>query len=406
MNRRDFLKAGATGVLGAGGTPAEAAAKPIFDPDSVETHLERIDRRIAWLNQAPLTPRAAKSPEEARLFAERSRLARSAFRTFYFTGAFLNMPEETQMHPGVQERIARMQPDMDFAVNGVADMLENLHQDERKVIQKELRDQPELGRQIGGMFHTIAQEDGFQLTPRLDIRLAFADMTQRLKTQNPSLLIDPCLKKVRAIQANAERDAQREREATSKKAAGAFWELEQRLAGHVREWDRIYSVRPRTDLTRLESIYPGGPWLAQAEPVKSANDAAPLSPPPPPPPEEARETPEPPPGEESAETPGPPPNRPPALEPHPDERVESQDRAQRPRETMATGGKIMGFGLGSVALGGVFYALAAVAGTGSGVGSVLVWPALVFGVTVGPILLAIGLIVVIVGGIWYLSVAP
>jgi hypothetical protein len=61
---------------------------------------------------------------------------------------------------------------------------------------------------------------------------------------------------------------------------------------------------------------------------------------------------------------------------------------------MSTGGIIMGFGLGSVGVGLIFAGLASVTGT-----SALWIPALVMGVTIGPILLVAGLIVVIVGAV-------
>jgi hypothetical protein len=126
MKRRDLLKAGATGALGAAAKPATAEAASVFDPSAVEARLDRIDRRMAWFSQTNMTPRAPRTPIETKLFAERSHLARMAFRSFYFTGAFLDLSEADQMHPGVQARIARMQPEMDAAVNGAADLMENL----------------------------------------------------------------------------------------------------------------------------------------------------------------------------------------------------------------------------------------------------------------------------------------
>jgi hypothetical protein len=64
------------------------------------------------------------------------------------------------------------------------------------------------------------------------------------------------------------------------------------------------------------------------------------------------------------------------------------------KNTLNTGGIIMGFGAGSVALGLIFAGLASATST-----SAFIIPALVLGVTIGPILLVVGLIVVIVGAI-------
>jgi hypothetical protein len=54
----------------------------------------------------------------------------------------------------------------------------------------------------------------------------------------------------------------------------------------------------------------------------------------------------------------------------------------------------MGFGLGSVGVGVVFAGMNAAFST-----EAFLWPALIFGATVGPILLVIGLLIVITGGI-------
>ena len=59
---------------------------------------------------------------------------------------------------------------------------------------------------------------------------------------------------------------------------------------------------------------------------------------------------------------------------------------------MGTGAVTMGFGAGSVTLGLIFYGLYA-ATSASG----FLIPALVLGVTIGPILLLVGLIILIVG---------
>jgi hypothetical protein len=60
--------------------------------------------------------------------------------------------------------------------------------------------------------------------------------------------------------------------------------------------------------------------------------------------------------------------------------------------TIGTGGIVMGFGLGSVVVGLIFAGLSSATSTPG-----LIIPALVFGATIGPILLVVGLIIVIVG---------
>ncbi len=270
MNRRDFLKGGVSGALGMALPPGTNPALPALDPAAIEAKLERIDRRMVWFDKIdPFAGSAPRNEVEARVFAQRRHLGRQALRSFYFNGAFIGLDHAEQAHPGVQERMGRMVQEMDGAVDQTATYLDDLKPDQRKSIQNELRKQPDLGPSLGDMFHRVAAEDGFGLLRRIDMRLAFADITRRLGNQNPSLLIDPYVSKVRRLQVSA---AERPQVVASAKAS-AFWEAE-RLAAHAEEWDRIYAARPRTDRSRIESIYPGdGMLMAQAGPT--TNDPSP-----------------------------------------------------------------------------------------------------------------------------------
>jgi hypothetical protein len=390
MRRRDFLKSGVSGALGMAlpQNPGASPALPALDPAGIEAKLERIDRRMVWFNQIdPLAGSTPRNEVEAKVLAQRRHLGRQALRSFYFNGAFIGFDHAEQAHPGVQERMGRMVQEMDFAVDHTATYLEDLKPQERKSIQNELRRQPDLGPSLGDMFHRVAAEDGFGLLRRLDMRLAFADITRRLENQNPSVLIDPYVSKVRRLQASA---AERP-EAVASAKAGAFWEAEQRLAAHVGEWDRIYATRPRTDRARIESIYPGdGMLMAQAEPttndpnpsrVMTPVDAAPpaSSVPPvddwdPSAPWHPRQLPSD--GEPSPYA-GPPPPR-------------------KGLSTLTAGAITMGVGAVSTGVGAIFLAV-------GGSSSSLFVPGLIFGVTVGPILLAVGLVILIVGTVIYLA---
>jgi hypothetical protein len=343
MERRSFLKAGASSVLGAAALDAGCASeKPLHrftspspDPDAVEECLARIDRRMEAMAQMNLAPSGLLRPAEAALLEQRVGVVRAASRSFFITGAFLDLSEQDRLHPGVQERMRRMQPEMDQAVNGIADLLDSLTPDERRRVQQQFRRDPETGSRVSELFHQTAVEGGFSARRRLDLRLALDGLARRMRAQNPSLVIDPCVRKVRKVQANPGTDAERARAFAARFGEQGFWELQERAAVYTKAWDQTYSTRPRTDLALLDKTYP----------------------------DKTQET-----------------------------------RAEDPRHTaksiLSVGGWIMGFGLISEAVGGIA-ALAKATDV-----------ALFFGVTVGPILLAIGLLVVIVGGIWYLATSP
>jgi len=119
------------------------------DPAEVEAALARIDKRMAYFNQVDLTPRAPANAGEEELFTARAKLARAALRSIYFTGAFMELEEHQRLHPGVQERMRRMQPEMDDAVLGITELLESLTPAEYRALKSELKREPDAGLRIG-----------------------------------------------------------------------------------------------------------------------------------------------------------------------------------------------------------------------------------------------------------------
>jgi hypothetical protein len=77
--------------------------------------------------------------------------------------------------------------------------------------------------------------------------------------------------------------------------------------------------------------------------------------------------------------------------------VPPEDPTGAPKRLMKIGGYLMGAGLGTAALGGICYLISASSTSLSG----FAVPAIVLGVTIGPGLLVGGLVVLIIGGIWY-----
>lgn len=73
------------------------------------------------------------------------------------------------------------------------------------------------------------------------------------------------------------------------------------------------------------------------------------------------------------------------------------DPTASPKRLMKIGGILMGAGLGTAALGGICYLIGTTSTSLSGFNV----PAVILGVTIGPGLLVAGLVVLIVGGVWY-----
>ena len=324
MERRAFIVGGATLGLA---SQQKATGEPRFDPVAVEAALGRIDSRMRALSAVDFAPRAPTGPREAELSASRTRLGRAASRTIYFLGAFLEMEEHERLHPGVQLRLRRLAPEVEAAVDGTTAFLESLGPAERKAVREAFRQDPDLGAKVGEELQRVAREDGFGFTRRLDLRLAVDDLAKQLRAQNPELLIDPLVQKVRKTQANPRSDAEQERVQAIRTGEKAFWDFQQRSTNAVAQWDRIYAARPASYLGQIDETYPAA---AQKEHDESK------------------------------------------------------------RNTINTGLIVMGVGAGITGIGWILYAAGVTSTSG---------PGIIMGVTIGPVLLLVGLIILIVGAL-------
>jgi hypothetical protein len=294
MKRRDLLLGSAAAV----GAPSVAAAathaEPKHDPVQMEARLARVDRRMAQFSALELIPRPPENPEEEELFTSRAKVGRAALRSLYFTGVFMELEEHERLHPGVQERMRRLQPEMDDAVLGMTALLESLTPADYRALQAELKKDPDAGLRIGERLQEVAAEDGLGFSRRVDLRLALDEFMRRLRAQNPGIVLDPYTKKVRRVQATQLTELERERMVQVQAGEQAFWQFHERSKKHLAAWDTIYAARPRVDLVNLEETYPG-------------------------------------------------------YEEHPEDPTIGGVRVQR------VGGYLLGIGLGATALGGVFY---------------------------------------------------
>lgn len=318
MKRRTLLLGGA--AVGLGSSAQGASGGRRFDAARVEAALARIDARMRLLAEADFSSRAPTGETDAELLASRNRLGRAAARSIYFTGAFLELEEHERLHPGVQLRLRRLEPEVDEAVDGMATLIESLGPDDHRSLREAFQRDPNLKAKVGDVLQRVAKEDGFGFTRRLDLRLAVDEMVGRLQAQNPALLLDPPAQKARRIQAHPRTEAEQDRILAIRLGEKGFWEFQQRSAQAVAQWDRIYSHRPAMYLAAIDDTYP------------------------------------------AARSP--------------------QDEAKH--NTMISGLIVMGIGAGIAGLGGILYAVGA---TGPGV---------VMGITIGPLLLLIGLIILIV----------
>ena len=360
LERRDALKIAAGAVLlsgapGCASSPRQAASvadvAARLDPAAADAILANIDKRLASLGNASLPAdvlplsKLPRGPEfDRELEASRS-LVRKAVRTLYLTGRFLDMPDEMKVHPGVQSRVWAMQSEMDDAVLGMTERLERMTPDEHRRVRAYLEKDELFGERLAKVIESTARDDGLSFQRTFGVRSSVLHMSRRMSAQPPGLVIDPLISKVRRIEAHPRSNEEESRRMAARVGEQAFWEHQARVALLHQAWTtRLGPAGVRASMTTAGHLGSGG--------VLATTTAA-------------------------AGT---------IYYPEPKPSAGSR--------TVSSGGIIMGFGLGSVLLGLIFAGLASATATDA-----LYIPAVVLGVTVGPILLVVGLIVVIVGAI-------
>jgi hypothetical protein len=359
LERRDLLKiAAAAALLGDAGcaqrrppeTVADVAAR--LDPAAADAIMRALDQRMTSLASAsmpedvlPLS-KMRHGPEFEKHLREDSALVRQSIRTLYITGRFLDSPDDMKVHPGMQSRLWAMQPEMDQAVLGMTERLERMTPDEHRRVQKYLHDDDMFGERLAKVLERTAVDDGLSFPRSFGLRSSVLQLSQRMAAQSPTLVVDPLVSKVRRIQAHRRSDAEEARRLAARVGEQTFWAHQERIALLHDAWAQRLGPAGALDsdaaLARLGSVVVPAQTGAAAGSATSA------------------------PASTSTSTPG--------------------------SRTVRDGGIVMGFGLGSVVVGLIFAGLAAATNT-----SALYIPAAVLGVTIGPILLVIGLIIVIVG---------
>jgi hypothetical protein len=329
---------------------ADVAAR--LDPASADALIAKIDRGLAALGASELPddvlplsriPRSAALDSE---FEDTRALVRKSMRSLYLTGQFLDMSDEMKVHPGVQARVWDMQSEMDDAVLGMTARLEKMTDAEHRRLQTFLRKDPGFGDRLAKGLEDTAVKDGVSFGRAFGLRATTLQMTRRMREQSPGLVTEPLVGKVRRIEAHPRSDAEQLRRLTARIGEEAFWAHQERLALLHQGW----KVRLAGGAISSTSA------VAQADPTAGASGSVPTT------------------TSSGSQS--------------------SNAKSSPGSNTLRTGGTTMGFGLGSVVVGLIFAGIYEATKEAA-----FLFPALFFGVTLGPILLLVGLIIVIVGAI-------
>jgi hypothetical protein len=395
VTRRELFKSaavvGAAGVVaaetGCAATPLpalEPGADPAdhLDPRAADAVLASLDARLSWIDAQELPDDVvpvSRLPHDAE--RERCReLVRTAARSLYATGRFIDLPDELKAHPDVQAKLRSLHGDMDAAVLGMTEVLERMTPDDHRRVQRCLRDDPGFAERLAVYLERPASEDGIPFKRRFGMRATMLQLGSRMAAQSPALVTEPIVKKVRRIQARPRAEGEQLRLLAARMGQEAFWAHQEKMARLHAAWvERLGRTSPAllavAQAEGPDGVLPGNALRSGDSATVPADAPAGTAPPPPAP----------------VTQPAPPAPAPVAASEL--EAPREQDAEEAPGEgTISTGATIMGFGAGSVVLGLGFWGLAAATGADA-----LLYPALFFGVTLGPILLVVGLVTLLVG---------
>jgi hypothetical protein len=211
MQRRNVLQGGAAaagiGALGGCASPRPPLEPGVMPPD-MHGFLTEVDERMEAMNGAAFVrgfassaaKRSLTESEEKRL-EPHEHLFRGMLRTLYLTQTFRDLPEEAQMHPGMQRRMLAHVGEVDRTVTNVTELLEGLDDEKRAKLQDHLRKQPALAMTIAEAIDEHAGAAGVSSKRRLQLRSMMMQASFRLKHSAPGAVIDEYVDKVRRMTA-------------------------------------------------------------------------------------------------------------------------------------------------------------------------------------------------------------
>lgn len=376
MQRRDVLSGGA--VLGAevvgagalGGLLQSGCASPLAGapraapplpapalpmPADMDVYCDELEAKLAGMAKSEFVDgfvgRLAKnqplSAERRAQIEANEALFRRSLSSLFLTQTFRDLPLEAQRHPRLQALMHERLPEVDQTVFDVTDMLETLDPEQRQALRRELASRPDLPLQLSEAIDERAAAAGVSSNRRRQLRSMLTQASFRLRHAAPDTLIDEYTAKVRRATAPGGAAQAMALQAAARATEDLFFSAQGASLASPTGGARAVASSPASA--------PAAPAPASARPASAARRRRTGT---------AAGQPEPAPEPEPAEPPA------------------------RPGEgTMVTGAWLLGIG---VVTFGVSAAIVSAGGT-----------AMLVGATIGALLFAIGLIVLLVGAIIY-----
>jgi len=199
-------------------------------------------------------------------------LAKKALRTLFLAGMFGDLPDEGQVHPGMQARVKRQLPEMEQAVYEMADYLENISDEDAEQLQGFLKGVDNPAMELAEWLDVEEGSLGVSRKRRLQTRAMVTHVVSRLKNQPPEVLFDEYIGKVERVDARTGTVEEQKRRMIARMGEDAFWQRQQRLAMYVAAWDEggvTAEDFPMDDLPPIE--LPEPPEEPPEEPAVAAD---------------------------------------------------------------------------------------------------------------------------------------
>ncbi len=227
MDRRAFVGVAALASLPLPKIRARADSAPVRPPtprpgpvEDMDAYLSAVDAGMAKIADWSIT---SPYPDFHGDREATDQLARTAMQTLYLTGMFEDLPQEQQLHPGMQQRMWAALPLMDDAVERMHGYLGSRTDEDLATVQAAFQGTDGVAEQVGTALADAAAGCGTSAWRCEQLRAMASQAAWRLANQPPSLLIDEYQSKIERVDGSDIAAAARERWLASKVGEAVFW---------------------------------------------------------------------------------------------------------------------------------------------------------------------------------------
>ena len=243
MDRRDFLISG-TGALAAGAAGCASFGELIvpsghnISPAEMDHFLTRLDGAMNGIARESVSGDFLGELPGRRFNEKEARLFRQGMRSLLLVGNFGDLSVSGQTHPGVQQRLRYSMPEVDWAVWGLTDRIASLSPTARADIKSALHKDPDLADRVLEAIDTESAAVGVPFRRRLQLRAMGKHIARRLR-HSPGMLIDEYVTKCHKVAAQSGSITEMQRQMAAHIGAEAFRARVKEAEAGARRWQTM-----------------------------------------------------------------------------------------------------------------------------------------------------------------------